>query len=428
MATINFLYRSARNEAPLNLRLLFTHDEKPHVIGGKTKTIVSKDYWENTHNGTRINDIELKNHQTEIKTELLKLENYILNKFDKTNIEEINKDWLSNQIESYYNPVKAVKIPNRLIPFIDYYLNVKGGSLSNSRVQIINTVKKKIERFENDQQAKFKIIDVNDDFKNSFVDYSKKEQYSISTIVRDVKTLKTICLYAESCGLEIHKQLKSVTIKEELKQERAKSERNFVTLNNVELEQLKALDLSSNKRLDNVRDWFFISYYTAQRISDFMRFNASMIVVRGGKRLLEFKQKKVEKLITIAFVDKAQEIINKNNGEFPRSISHAKYNDYLKELCKLAGIDKLMEGTILESTTTAKKKKRHDYRRTNGTFEKWRLISSHVGRRSFATNFYGKVPTSVLIEVTGHSTESMFLEYIHKSDDQKAIDRYKYFG
>jgi site-specific recombinase XerD len=419
MATINFLYRSARNEAPLNLRLLFTHDEKAHVIGGKTKTIVSNDYWNNHHNKQRINDIDLKNKQTEIKTELLKLESFLLDEFEKADINEIDKVWLKNQIENYYNPVKAVKIPNGLIPFIEHYLTEKSNELTDNRIRKINVIKSKLERFEKSIDKQFKIIEINNNFKKLFIDYCKEEHYSINTISGDLAVLKTICKYAYQCDIETHKQLENLKLKE--------VETEAVYLSFDELEKIKALDLLSNERLNNVRNWLLISCYTAQRISDFMRFNNSMIIEKDKKQLLSFTQQKTNKKVTIPFLTQAQEVINKNNGKFPRPLSHQKYNDYLKELCKLAGINEPTKGTVRRSIIESKKKSKNDYRNITGTFEKWELISSHVGRRSFATNFYGTVPTSVLIGITNHSTEKMFLKYIRKTETDTAIDAFKYF-
>jgi len=419
MATINFLYRSARNEAPLNFRLLFTHNDTPHVIGGKTKTIVSKDYWKNHHNKQRINDIDLKNYQTEIKSELLKLETYILNEFDKTNIDEVDKVWLKNQLERYYNPKQAAKVPTKLIPFFDYYLSVKGNDLTNNRIQKIKVIKAKLERFENATKHKYSIIEVNDFFKKQYVDYCESEHYSINTISGDIAIIKTICRYAEQCDIETHKQLNNLKVKEEPTE--------AVYLSFEELEQIKALDLSNNERLDNVRDWLLISCYTGQRISDFMRFDSSMIEKRNDKYLLSFTQRKGNKKVTIPFLDEAREIVNKRNGLFPKSLSHPKYNDYLKELCKLAGIDEPTQGTIKQPITENISKTKNDYRMVKGIYPKYELISSHVGRRSFATNFYGKVPTSVLIGITGHSTEKMFLKYIRKTETDTAIDAFKYF-
>ena len=48
-------------------------------------------------------------------------------------------------------------------------------------------------------------------------------------------------------------------------------------------------------------------------------------------------------------------------------------------------------------------------------YPKWELVSTHICRRSFATNHYGKLPTPVLMAITGHTTERMFLKYIGKT-------------
>ena len=36
-----------------------------------------------------------------------------------------------------------------------------------------------------------------------------------------------------------------------------------------------------------------------------------------------------------------------------------------------------------------------------GYIQKYELITSHVGRRSFATNYYGKVPTAYIKTIMG---------------------------
>lgn len=52
---------------------------------------------------------------------------------------------------------------------------------------------------------------------------------------------------------------------------------------------------------------------------------------------------------------------------------------------------------------------------------KYKAVSSHIGRRSFATNYYGKISTAHLITATGHSSEKQFLEYVGKAETQKAL-------
>ena len=53
--------------------------------------------------------------------------------------------------------------------------------------------------------------------------------------------------------------------------------------------------------------------------------------------------------------------------------------------------------------------------------KKYKQFSSHIGRRSFATNMYVKgVSAFWIMNVTGHLTESSFLGYI---DQSRAIDK-----
>ena len=90
-------------------------------------------------------------------------------------------------------------------------------------------------------------------------------------------------------------------------------------------------------------------------------------------------------------------------GSFPRPTSDQKYNDYIKQVCQQVVINEVIEGTRQNPIT---------HKKEVGMFEKWTLIRSHIGRRSFATNHYNELPNKVIMAVTGHSTEKQFLKYI----------------
>lgn len=172
--------------------------------------------------------------------------------------------------------------------------------------------------------------------------------------------------------------------------------------------------------MDNARDWLIISCFTGQRVSDFLRFTKDMIRIEDGKSFLEFTQKKTGKVMTVPLHPKVLQILEKRNGAFPRRISDQRYNEYIKEVCKLAGLDKPTRGGKQKVTE-------HGIRKVSGIYPKWELVTSHIGRRSFATNFYGKIPTTYLIYITGHSSEAMFLNYIGKSNKDLAIEISNYF-
>ena len=55
-------------------------------------------------------------------------------------------------------------------------------------------------------------------------------------------------------------------------------------------------------------------------------------------------------------------------------------------------------------------------RQVTGYFKKHQLVVSHIGRRSFASNYYMKFPIGYLMNQTGHTSERSFLAYIGKSN------------
>ena len=423
MASINFLYRSTKDKGPLNIRLLYRISKedfnKDYVLGARTRLIVSKHYWNKEHNLKRVRDIEIANKQTEINTELNKIENHVLSHFENLiKPEEIDKNWLKSTIEEYYNPRadKKASIPNDLVSFIHYYIEEKSSEITNASITKYNVVKHKMERLQEFRGNKIFIEEIGEDFKDEFVKYYRKEKYAQNTMQRELGIIKTFCKQAKRLGLKTHQQLDDLKLKKE------KSIPLYLDFEELEsIENLKDLP----EYLDNSRDWLIISCYTGQRVSDFMRFNKGMIRIEEGRSLLEFKQQKTQKLMTIPVHEKVKGILNKRNGEFPRRISDQKYNDYIKEVCEKAELKKKVEGKIQKNISKIENESK--IRSVSGKFEKWELVTSHIGRRSFATNFYGKIPTNYLIYVTGHSSESMFLNYIGKSNKDMALELIKYF-
>ena len=416
MASVNFLYRSTKEKSNLNLRLLFRNNGKDYVFGAKTNIEISKYYWSKQHK-KKSKDIDITNKQTDINNELNKIENYVLNAFNSVSIETINKEWLQTQIDYYYNPPKQEKsIPTDLINYIDFYINYRKHELKSASVKKFNVIKNKIIRFEKYRKKQILIKEVNDSFKNEFVIYCKNEIYSQNTIQRELAIIKTFCKHARFLGIETHPQLDSLRL------DKAKVEKIYLTFEDLtKIENISKNQLTDS--LDNAKDWLIISCYTGQRISDFMRFTDEQIRIEKGEHLIEFTQMKTGKNMTVPLHPKVLEILKKRNGKFPYRISDQKYNDFIKTVCELAKINELIKGSKLLET----KKGSKTFRKQSGTFKKYELVTSHIGRRSFATNFYGTIPTTFLIYITGHSTESMFLNYIGKSNKDLALEITKYF-
>lgn len=401
MATIKFFLQTTNTPAGIYIRL-----KEGRFIDAKAKTkfIVNPINWSNIKGQPKsLKDETLKKLNEDLsnlKGDLLSYYNNYPNKL------AINSQWLKDFI---YPIEQANLIPNKLIDYFDYYGLHKKSTIKSSTYTKLNVNKHLLQRFEKATKTMYLIQDVNADFILKLEKFCKEGNYSTNTIARLIKFIKTICYHARNNGIETHFQLNSITSKTE------KVEKIFLTPD--EIAQIEKADLKL-EHLMNARDWLVISCETGQRVSDFMRFAKEQIRYEGTVPLQEFTQVKTNKIMAIPLSKKVRQVLEKRDGNYPRKISDQRYNHYIKEVCKIAGLEKQIKGSkILKDTK----------RKVTGLFPKYELVTSHIGRRSFATNNYGYIPTSLLINVTGHSTELMFLEYIGKTKTEMAKQLAEYF-
>jgi integrase len=203
-----------------------------------------------------------------------------------------------------------------------------------------------------------------------------------------------------------------------------------VFLNFDEIEKIK-----NAKVIDNVlitaKHWLITCCYTGQRVSDLLRMNSGMIFTKidyeGNKfPILELTQIKTGNDVSIPLHDEVLKILEIYNGNFLPTFGKAKdsnfvlFNRYIKKVCEVAGISNIVKGKVFNEDL-----KRNEIVET----EKYKLVSSHICRRSFATNFYGdkRFTTPQIMAITGHSTESTFLSYIGKTSSDHALQTAKTF-
>lgn len=424
MATINFLYRSIKDKANLNLRLLYRFNDIDFVIGANTKFEVSKEYWNKQHK-KKSKDILIANKQTEVNNELNKIENHILIAFNNVNTSIVNKQWLQNQIDLYYNPPQQIKtVPTNLIDYIEFYKISRRHDLKPIMVKRCNVIKNKLQKYEDINRTQILIENVNDNLRNSFLDFQFQQKYSLNTIKRELVFIKTICTHAKKKGIKVSLELDDFS-KEVKRDNLENANKTFVYLNENDLIKLDNINQNRlTKTLKSVKDWLIISCYTGQRISDFMRFNTSMIRIQNDKKFIEFTQVKTGDKVSIPLHSKILKILENNDNQFPDTLSDVKYNEYVKEVCRIAGINEIIIGGKVSNLGT---KQNPIWRKEVKEYKKYELVSSHIGRRSMATNNFGKIPTSILKTLTSHKTEKMLLNYVGKSENDMLNEISKYF-
>ena len=389
MATINFYIQSKKNPAGIYVRL-----REGRKIDAKAKTnfLINPSDW----NPIKQRPRTLKSESfKKLNADLTNFKSNLLNHYNNSQSQrEINSKWLKSFINP---PTKNEGIPNRLVDYFGYYAKHKKGKVSNDTYTKIITNQKFLKRFELYQKAEFLIKDVNEDFILRFKNYCEIENLAQNTFARKVRYIKTICYDAMKNGIVTHYQLPSI---------KAKNEKiNIIYLTEDEYNNIINKDFELDY-LNNARDWLIVCCETAQRISDFMNFSGSDIRFDGEDSFIEFTQKKTQTKMSVFVTPKLSKLLNKNNGNFPRKISAAKFNEYLKIICKKGGLTNLVSGELKNKETKI---------REVGKFPKWKLITSKIGRKTFASNYFGKLPNELIMAQTGHKTESSFLAYVGKT-------------
>lgn len=376
-----------------------------------------------------ISSRNVNNDLVELNIELLRLETKIISCYTNYKPEIDLKGWLEATV--YPEKVISEKIEqhsDNILSFIDDYINLKRDNVSESTIKKANIVKQLIKRYCDDLRAKkksfkhLKFSDLDNSFRVDFEKYCLRENYKTSTTYRNLKFLKMICKVAESLDIKVHKH--SFSWKFDIE----KASRNVpksVYLTFDELDKIERTEMPS-EYLDNARDWLLIACYTGQRVSDYLRFNSSMIIQDDeNQSYIEFNQVKTGTKMQIPLLQKVQNILLKRGGEFPRKISDVNLNLYIKDVCELAGIDEVLyNGKVM---TIERKDLSRITRKVFGCYPKYQLVTSHIGRKSFATNFYEKIPITYLLNFTGHKTERQLLTYISKTDVEKAKSTAKIF-
>jgi integrase len=129
-----------------------------------------------------------------------------------------------------------------------------------------------------------------------------------------------------------------------------------VFLDYDELQKIRDLDLTNDKKKDIIRDYYLISCYTSLRYSDFSRIKPENI--RGNT--IQLQTNKTNEGVIIPIHPVVRSILSKYDNNLPECPYNQIFNIILKEVCRLAGITEKI--TITKTIGGIKQSK---------TYEKW---------------------------------------------------------
>lgn len=161
--------------------------------------------------------------------------------------------------------------------------------------------------------------------------------------------------------------------------------------------------------LSRTRDVFCFCCFTSLRYSDVYALRKIDIYDDA----LHIVTQKTNDKITIELNDYSRSILKKyedNKGEKALPVvSNQKMNVYLKEVCRLCGINELLTDIYYIGG-----------KKYEETKEKWQMVGTHCGRRTFICNalMLGIAP-NVVMKWTGHSDYKSMQPYIDIADEAK---------
>ena len=391
MATVTFFIRKNKNPASIYVRL---RAGRKIDITVKTDKTINPKFWNNNWIRKAAAFGDKLNLENDLQSLILRRRNDTI-----TVGSLISSDWLQNVIHEWQG-VSQEDSSTYLVNLIKEYIKTMPNRLRNGKVGLSNGTYKttigRLIKFQENTRHKYLLKEIDLKFKTALFDYLKNDLgLALNSISKDISNIKAVCREAEERGLKVNRQVYSKSFSSPAEKIL------FTTLNPGELELISKY--SGKQYLENARDWLIISCWTGCRVGDLMKLSMGNIkLFSDDKRVIQYTQSKTKKMVNIPRHDQVSGIIDRLGG-FPRAISVPKYNKYLKELCESAGLNEIIEGSRQNPITKKKE---------TGTFEKWKLISSHVGRRSFATNQYNLPTNKAIMAVTGHSTEKQLLAYI----------------
>jgi integrase len=406
MSSINFRIRSSANKK-VTIKIYLSLGRKNFIEVNSGFSIHPND-WSSKTNLPMQNKPENK----DLLANLKKLEAYVHNQLNESQGDGVFLDrfWLEKTIDKCFNRVKSSDtslVLNHIQYIIDnaHSRKIKGKKnlgLSDSRVKSYITFKGIMTEYQTLNKKPIQFNDISKKFIDDFTNWLlAKKHYSKNYAGKQIDNLKTVCLDAEKLGIQINSYIPLIESFSESDEDRL-----IVTFSFAELAQIKKSKMP-NEYLENAKKWLLFGCEIGQRGSDLLSISTNNLRVVDGHLFVDVIQQKTKKHVTIPIG--SSEIRKMLEHDFPRPITQQKLNNYIKTVCEWSGITEMTEGKILSKETK---------RKIAGWFPKYQLVSSHSFRRSFATNYYKKIATPILMTITGHSKESMFLKYINKQEDK----------
>jgi site-specific recombinase XerD len=389
------------------------------VFRGKTGIFVEK-AWLSTSKGKFLKDLPTNPEAQKACDKYESLCKFIKEEFAAVGDEATSKkEWIQVTIDKFHHPEKYVVRPSEedrpktLLEAMQSYVDDAPNRIQkNGKHVSFKTILhlKQTQKHVTDFLTTYKRVDdasiseVNKAFYDELVRFMYGKGFTLNTVGKHIKNLKAMINalpLAERDACDLVDSKKCSNLSEDIEN---------IYLTESELRTISETPIET-KYLDKVRDQFLLLSWTGCRYSDLGKLTKDNIFENeNGKKFFRIEQQKTGAKVVIPLFPETERIMEKYGYEVPKPMAGQKFNEYVKDVCKMAG---LVDDVKIERTKGGE--------RDSETKKRFQCVSAHTARRSFATNMYKHgFPTLMIMAITGHKTEKAFLTYIKVTKEENA--------
>ncbi len=424
MAAIKLIVKSTEKQRLATIYLRFVNGRETDIITA-IPIKVYPEYWSNATQSYKqrimFDEIFTEKEKEDTEADLTALKNFVLKQFNEIARAGVTptKDWLKSVIDKHYNSeiIKEETLNQYIERFIKeiesgertYNHNNDSKRYELGTIKNFKGFKAQFDEYQKEKKVKLNFGAITIDFYDEFVKYFVKKNYSLNTIGRHVKNLKTLMRISRDEGLHNNTDIDRKKFKV------MKTAVDNIYLTESEINSIRELNLSDNRVLDLARDVFLIGCYTAQRFSDFSRITPDNIKNLEGIKVIDIIQQKTRERVIIPIKPELDQILQKYNYQVPKTWEQ-KVNLHIKTVGEKAKITEKIEVEKIKGGLKVK-----------SLVQKNELIKTHTARRTGCTLMYlAGIPAIDIMKISGHKTEREFLNYIKVGKEETAYNLAKH--
>jgi len=336
--------------------------------------------------------------------------NAVVNK-KKLKIEEIKNHLILQDVEATIYAVREIymgfkgdnaRLKDDLLPLFETFMQESRTTKASSTVMKYKTCRNHLTIFIQSKGMKLAPDAVTVEFYDRFVKYLLTDAGLVNNSTGTViKHLKVFFSFLKKKGYKFNVDFKDFKVFAE--------KSNIVYLTQEELKHLWEYKFES-QRLERVRDLFLLIASTGLRYSDLSRLGSEHLEGNTIKMMAH----KTKTRVTIPLTPISSAILKKYDYKLPR-LTGQRFNNYIKEACKVAGVDAPTE------KVTYRGGQKHYTKRPKHEF-----ITSHKAVNSFITHCCERgISPKVVAQITGKTVQVILDQYlgIDESTIQREMNR-----